>query len=97
MNSGWERISSQKGLTYVSVVARLEGDTVVPYPVADDIEIFMIEDDLFPAELMLSRAQQMATEQKWIYRVVGFLLLFFGLLFFWEWIKSIAGFSRESW
>ena len=77
--------------TYVSVVARLEGDTVVPYPVADDVEIFMIEDDLIPAELMLSRAQQKVTEQKWIYRVVGFLLLFFGLLFFWGWIKSIAG------
>lgn len=76
--------------TQVSVIARLQGDTVVPYQVAEGVDIFLITDNLVAAADMLDRARESATEYKWAYRILGFVLPLFGLVFVREPVESLA-------
>ena len=62
----------------ISVVAQQINNSFCPYPVKGDT-IFLMSDSIQSAEQMFSRAQSDNNTMTWVLRIIGFLMMLFGL------------------
>jgi hypothetical protein len=65
--------------TTVSIIAKLEGASVLPFTTSVGGDLFMIENGALTAEAMFADAQRSNTMITWLIRGGGFLLMFIGL------------------
>jgi hypothetical protein len=74
----------------VSLIAQQTGDTFQPFKTKAGDSIQRLEMGQLSADLMFKKAQEENKMMTWILRVVGFLMLFFGLMLIFKPISTVA-------
>ena len=63
----------------VSLAAMQDGDTFAPYQAKEGDQLLLVEEGIYDAAAMFEKAQQVNTIVTWMFRVVGFFVMFIGM------------------